>query len=390
VRALALLAVVGLAAGCSSLSDREMLFHAGAFSVMQVPLASGDHDPIGADTVMIDPGTHVVYVAGDQSDRLAVVDGLAAHLVRYAAVRPDGEAGGPPEGLIATPYGGEVFVRLPDYDGVPVMVHIGGEPNHVLTADAVTSTSDMADPLPRRLMVASDEAGFVLLADRGERGGIEFQCLVTDDDPFLICPGAIPAEFPVDLAWSPHQRRVYLLSATDGSSSRLRAFGTAGELWSVEFPGGPVEGRVLVDEADDAIYVIQQSLAAVHRFDLDGGVPDALMAESGPIELVLDRETGWLYVACRDAHSVVALDPVSGERESLRLGASPSSLVIDPDAGYLFVGLREGRDMAVVDLRTHLVSEVDVFGPQHHLAIDPDFRLVYAVLEGESLSRMVY
>jgi DNA-binding beta-propeller fold protein YncE len=390
MRALTALLLVGLTAGCSSLSDREMLFHAGVFSVMQIPLASQESEPIGADKVMVDPGTHVVYVAGDQSDRLAVVDGLAAHLVRHAELRPEGEAGGPPEGLIATPYGGAIFVRLPDFDGVPVMVHIGGEPNHVLAADAVASPSDPGDPLPRRLMIASDEAGFVLLADKGERGGIDFQCLVTDNDPFLICPDSIPGEFPVDMAWSPHQRRVYLLSATDGSSSRLRAYGTAGELWSVQFPGGPVEGRILIDEADDAIHVIQQSLATVHRFDIDGGEPQALMAESGPIEVVQDRETGWLYVACRDAHSVVAIDPISGERESLRLEASPSAMVIDPDAGYLFVGLREGRDMAVIDLRTHLVSSVDVFGPQRHLAVDPDYRLVYAVLEGESLSRMVY
>ena len=386
----ALLILLAVAGGCSTLSDREMLHHAGAFSVIQIPLSNGSQQPIGADSVTVDPGNHVVYVSGSASDKLAMVDGLRAGLVGYAAVRPEGEKGGPPEGLIATPFGGSIFVRLPDFDGVPVMAYIGGEPSYVLAADPASGSSDPADPLPRRLMIASEEAGLVLLADKSHHGGIDFQCLVIDDTPTLICPDSIPGEFPVDMIYSPHDRRVYLLSAPSVDVSVLRAFGPAGELWAHEFPGGPVEGRIVLDEGDGVIYVIQQHIAAVHRFSAEGGEPDVMGVESGPVEIVRDPISGWLYVACRESHSVVALNPATGESTSIVLEESPVALAIDPDAGYLFVALRDGRNMVVVDLPTLIQSEVDVFGPQLDVAVDPGYRLAYVVVEGETVSRMVY
>ncbi len=386
----ALLISLAVICGCSTLSDREMLHHAGAFSVIQIPLTNGEHQPIGAHDVMVDPGNHVVYVSGTASDRLAMVDGGRAGLVGYAAVRPHGEEGGPPEGLITSPFGGSVFVRLPDFDGVPVMKYIGGEPSYVLAADPAGGTPDPADPLPRRLMIASEEAGLVLLADKSHAGGIDFQCLVIDDTPTLICPDTIPGEFPVDMVYAPHDRRVYLLSAPSVDRSVLRAFGPAGELWAQEFPGGPVEGRIVLDEGEGAIYVIQQHIAVVHRFSVDGGEPEVMGVESGPVEILRDPLTGWLYVACRESYSVVALDPATGDAFPIVLDESPIAMDIDPHAGYLFVALRDGREMVVVDLPTLSQSRVDVFGPQLDVAVDPRYRRAFVVIEGESLSRMVY
>jgi len=387
---LTLLVTLASLGGCSSLSDREMLHHAGAFSVMQIPLSNGEHQPIGANAVMVDPGNHVVYVSGDASDELAMVDGGRAGLVGYAAVRPHGVKGGPPERLIAPPFGGAVFVSLPDFDGVPVMVYIGGEPSYVLAADPAGGTSDPDDTLPQRLMIASEEAGLVLLADKNHSGGIDFQCLVIDDTPTLICPDSIPGEFPVEMVYAPHDRRVYLLSAPSVDVSVLRAFGPAGELWSQEFPGGPVEGRIVLDEGEGSIYVIQQHISVVHRFSVDGGEPEVMGVESGPVEIVRDPLTGWLYVACREAYSVVALNPATSESIPIVLDESPIAMDIDPHAGYLFVALREGRDMVVVDLPTLGQSKVDVFGPQLDVAVDTRYRRAFAVIEGESLSRMVY
>ena len=386
-------AILGLAllvGGCSTLSDREMLLRAGAFSVVQIPVLSSNHEPLGASMVTVDPGTHVVYVGGDRSDELAMVDPLVAQLVDYARTRPGDSGGGPPEGMISTPFGGAVFVRLPDYDGVPVMRYIGGEPSYVLAADAVQADDDgSADALPRRLMIASDEAGLVLLADRTWEG-IGFQCLVIDANPTIICPDPIEDEFPVDMVFSPRFSRVFLLSAPNVYSSRLRAFGAFGEEWSVDFPGSASRGQILVDEKRGWIYVIQQDIAAVHRVPREGGEPEALWVEAGPVEMVQDRESGRLYVACRDAHSVVMLDPETGDRESLEMSESPAGLSIDGDAGYLFVAMREGPDMAVVDLAHHYIAEVDVSGPQLDITLDPDYRFVFLVIDGETLSRVVY
>jgi YVTN family beta-propeller protein len=382
---LALLAM----AGCSSLSDRDMLLDAGAFHVVPIPLNNGEHEPIGASLVAVDPASHVVYVAGDELDSLAVVDGLAAHLVQYAAVRPDGERGEPAEGLMPLAAGGAVLVRLPDYDGVPVMVHVGGEPDYVLSAEAGQVGSDEADGLPRRLMIASEEAGIVLLADMTP-WGIDFQCLIIGDHPTLICPQPIDGEFPVDLTYDAHQRTAMLLTATDAYTSRLRVYGASGELRSWTFPGGPVEGQVLVEESDGSIYVLQRHIDAIHRLPADGGDPQPLMVEAGPIEMVQDPTSGKLYVACRDSDSVVVVDPQTGESETIVLPDSPVGLAIDPVAGYLFVGLRESRDLAVVDLPSLLVSAVDVGGPQRDVTVDPAVRLVYAVRNGGVLARMAY
>jgi len=383
------LALVAALAGCSSLSDRGMLLDAGAFHVVPIALNDGEHEPIGASQAAVDPASHVVYVAGADSDALAVVDGLSAHLVQYASVRPEGERGDPAEGLSPLDSGGAVLVRLPDFDGVPVMKHIGGEPDHVLAADAVQVAQETAGGLPRRLMVASEEAGIVLLADMTP-SGIDFQCLLIDSHATVICPPAIEGEFPVDLAYAPHTRTVLLLSATDAYTSVLRVFGTAGELQSWSFPGGPVLGQILVDEADDAIYVLQQHLDSIHRLPMDGGEVQTLLVESGPIEMVQDDETGRLYVACRDSDSVVEVDPETGESTPLVLPDSPTALAIDHEAGYLFVALRESREMAVIDLPTGLISPVDVGGPQRDIAADAGVRLVYAVREGGVLARMAY
>ncbi len=383
-----LLALVG-AAGCSTLSDRDMLMDAGAFSVVPIQLSVEGHEDIDAEGVVVDPASHVVYVRGAISGDLAVVDGLAAHLVRYASVVPEGELGGSPEGLLTTPGGGRVFVRLPDYDGVPVMVHIGGHPDHVYAADPVHDGEVAAGGLPRRLMTASDEAGFVLLADQ-DADGIEFQCLLIDDAPTVICPDDLPGEFPVDMAYSSHDRVVALLSASSGQASRLRLFGSSGLLAHWEIPGGPVAGTILVDEEASDVFVIQQNLGALYRFPVGGGDADSFVVESGPVAQALDRDTGRVFVACRDSHSVVEVDPDTGESRPILLPAAPASLAIDPAARYLFVALQDGRNVAVVDLDTGAVAEVDVGGPQHAVAVDPDLRLAYALRQGGVLARLLY
>ncbi len=392
VRALAFTLGVCLAApGCSTLSDRDLLHHAGAFSVIPIPLSTLDHEPIGASKVTVDPLNRAVYVVGEDGSDIALVDGRSAHLVGYASVRPLGERGGPPEGLIASPGGNEIFVRLPDFDGVPVMVHIGEEPSHVIHAEPVQVSEAAAEGLSRRLMSVSDKAGLLLLADMAPNGATEFQCLKIRNEAQMICPDPLD-ELPVDLVLDAARERVLVLSAPDAYYSRLRAYDASGELWSRTFPGGPVKGRLLVDDGDGSIFVAQQNMGTVIHFGADGEGPSLLPVESGPIALAQDRESGLVYVACRDAHSVVVVDPVEGETYAVPLGESPAAMAIDDRAGYLFVALREGRSMAVIDLYSHQLALVDVTGPQLDVAVDPggDGGYAYAVVEGEILARMAY
>jgi DNA-binding beta-propeller fold protein YncE len=379
---LALLAVLA-GSGCSSLSDRDLLHHAGAFSVIPIQLSTLDHEPIQASKVTVDPINRAVYVAGDDSSDIALVDGRSAHLVGYASVRPLGERGGPPEGLIASPGGNEIFVRLPDFDGVPVMVHIGDEPSHVIHGDPVQVSAAAAGELPRRLMSFSVEAGQLLLADMAPDGATEFQCLKIRNDATMICPEPLD-ELPVD--------RVLVLSAPDAYYSRLHAYDASGEVWSRTFPGGPVQGKLLVDEGDGSVYVAQQNMGTLIRFGADGEGPTLLPVESGPVDMVQDHDSGLVYVACRDAHSLVVVDPVAGETYSMPLGESPVAMAIDDQAGYLFVALREGRSMAVIDLYRHELAHVDVTGPQLDVAVDPgvDGGYAYAVVDGEILARIAY
>ncbi len=388
----ALAAAAGLAlAGCSTLSDRDLLHHAGAFSVIPIQLSTLDHEPIGASKVTVDPGNRAVYVVGDDASDIALVDGRSAHLVGYAAVRPVGERGGPPEGLITSPVGNEIFVRLPDFDGVPVMVHIGDEPNHVFHADPVQVSATAAGELPRRLMSVSREAGLLLLADMAPDGATEFQCLRIRDGAALICPEPL-AELPVDMAYDRAQDRIVVLSAPDAFYSRLHVFDGEGEVWSQTFPGGPVRGKVLVDERSGSVFVAQQNMGTVIHFGPDGEGPMLLPVESGPVDMVQDRTTGLVYVACRDAHSVVVVDAETGETWSIPLGESPVALAVDDNAGYLFVALREGRALGVIDLYGHQLAMVDVGGPQRDVTVDPgvDGGFAYAVIEGEILARMAY
>ena len=375
--------------GCSTLSDREMLHHAGAFSVLEISLELDGEDPLGADSLVVEPASHLVYVSGARSDKLAIVDGTAAGLFEYARVRPAGEQGGPPEGLVTTPFGGSVFVSLPDFDGVPVMRYIGLEPSYILSADAVDADKVPDDVLPRRLVVASDEDEIVLLADK-TWDGIGFQCLSIGSQPAAICPDPIVGEFPVDMVYSPHFEWLFLLSAPSTSTSRLRAFSRAGRVWTVEFTGGAARGQILVDEHRGWVYVIQQDGSQVHRIPVDGGAAESLSAASGPVEMVQARESGWLYIACRDAHRVVALQPESGERRSYRVDGSPSGIAVDEDAGYLFVALRDGPDLSVIDIESEVSSVVDVFGPQSDITVDWSQRHVFVVIDGEAVSRMVY
>jgi len=375
--------------GCSTLSDREMLHHAGAFSVIEISLEMDDEETLGADALVVDPATHLVYVSGDQSDKLAIVDGIGASLFEYARLRPEGEQGGPPEGLVTTPFGGSVFVALPDFDGVPVMRYIGLEPSYVLSADAVDADKVPDDVLPRRLVVASDEDELVLLADK-TWDGIGFQCLSIGSQPAAICPDPIASEFPVDMVYSPHFERLFMLSAPSTTTSRLRAFDRAGRLFTVEFTGGAARGQILVDERRGWVYVIQQDVSQVHRIPVDGGSAEALPVEAGPVEIVQARESGWLYVACRDAHRLVGLQPESGERVSYRLEGSPSGLALDEPAGYLFVALRDRPDLTVLDLESEIASVVDVFGPQGDIVVDRAERHAYVVIDGEAVSRMAY
>ncbi|MDP7113766.1 MAG: hypothetical protein QGH45_17490, partial [Myxococcota bacterium] len=318
---LALLAVLA-GSGCSSLSDRDLLHHAGAFSVIPIQLSTLDHEPIQASKVTVDPINRAVYVAGDDSSDIALVDGRSAHLVGYASVRPLGERGGPPEGLIASPGGNEIFVRLPDFDGVPVMVHIGDEPSHVIHGDPVQVSAAAAGELPRRLMSFSVEAGQLLLADMAPDGATEFQCLKIRNDATMICPEPLD-ELPVDLVLDAARDRVLVLSAPDAYYSRLHAYDASGEVWSRTFPGGPVQGKLLVDEGDGSVYVAQQNMGTLIRFGADGEGPTLLPVESGPVDMVQDHDSGLVYVACRDAHSLVVVDPVAGETYSMPLGESP-------------------------------------------------------------------
>lgn len=388
--ALALFAALA-GSGCSSLSDRDLLHHAGAFSVIPIQLSTVDHEPIRASKVTVDPINRAVYVAGDDSSDIALVDGRSAHLVGYASVRPLGERGGPPEGLIASPGGNEVFVRLPDFDGVPVMVHIGDEPSHVIHGDPVQVSAAAAGELPRRLMSVSVEAGQLLLADMAPDGATEFQCLKIRNEARMICPEPL-GELPVDLVLDAARERVLVLSAPDAYYSRLHAYDASGELWSRTFPGGPVQGKLLVDEGDGSIYVAQQNMGTLIRFGADGQGPTLLPVESGPVDMVQDHDSGLVYVACRDSHSVVVVDPLAGESYSMPLGESPVAMAIDDQAGYLFVALREGRAMAVIDLYRHELAHVDVTGPQLDVAVDPgvDGGYAYAVVDGEILARMAY
>ncbi len=389
--ALVTAAMVAGSIGCSTLSDRELLHHAGAFSVIPIQLSTLDHEPIGAAKVTVDPGNRAVYVAGSDSGDIALVDGRSAHLVGYASVRPVGERGGPPEGLIASPAGHEIFVRLPDFDGVPVMVHIGDEPSHVIHADPVQVSAAAAGELPRRLMGVSDEAGLLLLADMAPDGATEFQCLRIRNDATLICPEPLN-ELPVDLAIDARRDRVLVLAAPDAYYTSLHSVDEAGEVWSRIFPGGPVKGELLVDESDGSVYVAQQNMGTVIHFGAAGEGPSLLPVESGPVDLVQDRQSGLVYVACRDAHSVVVVDAEAGETWSIPLGESPVAMAIDDDAGYLFVALREGRAMAVIDLFSHRLAHVDVGGPQLDVAVDPgvDGGFAYAVVAGEILARVAY
>jgi len=375
--------------GCSTLSDREMLHHAGAFSVLEISLEMDDEELLGASELVVDPGTHIVYVSGERSDKLAIVNGLAATLCEYARLRPEGEEGGPPEMLVTTPFGGSVFVGLPDFDGVPVMRDINLEPSYVLSADPVEADEVPDDVLPRRLVVASAEDEIVLLADK-TWDGIGFQCLSIGSQPAAICPDPIRGEFPVDMVYSPHYEWLFLLSAPSTSTSRLRAFDRTGRLWTVEFPGGAARGQILVDERRGWVYVIQQDVSVVHRVPVDGGAFETLSAEAGPVQMVQGRDSGWLYVACRDAHRVVALQPETGERLSFRLEGSPSGIALDEPAGYLFVALRDRPDLTVIDLASEVASLVDVFGPQSDIALDRAHRHAYVVIDGEAVSRMVY
>lgn len=375
--------------GCSTLSDRNLMLDSGAFGVVPIQLSSDDYVDISATDVTVDPATHVVYAHGQQSDLLAVVDGLSAHLVRYASVRPDGETGSAPEGLQTTTNGGAVFVRLPDYDGVPVMVHIGGEPNHVLPGDAVRISEDAANGMPRRLMAIGEESGLFLLADMCDEG-IAFQCLSTGSTDLVICPEPLKGEYPLAMEFSPHSKRVFLLTATTASTSALHVYGSNGELWRREFPGGPVPAQLLIDEFDGAAYVIQESAGALWRFPADGSDPDVFTVESGPVAAVLDAQAGMVYVGCRDSASVVAVDTVTGQTEALLLPASPIAMAIDPDSSYVFAALSDGRSMAVIDTRVPAVSLVDVGGPQLSVDIDEDYGLAYVLRSGGVLARMSY
>jgi len=367
------------------------MLDSGAFGVVPIQLNSDEYEDIAATDVTVDPNTHVVYAHSQESDLLAVVDGLTAHLVRYASVRPDGETGTAPEGLLTTNNGGKVYVRLPDYDGVPVMVHIGGEPNHVVPGDAGRVSAADAGGLPRRLLAVGEESGLFLLADRSDTG-VDFQCLSTGSTDLVICPDSIGGgEFPLAMEFSPHSKRVYLLTAPDSNTTALRVYGTGGELWRREFPGGAVRSQLWVDEMDGAAYVIQKSKSVLWRFPADGSDPDIYTVDSGPTTAVMDPNTGLVYVGCQESATVTVVDTVTGLTERLELVASPVEMAIDVDAGYVFIALETGLSMAIID--THVPDEVSMLavgGPQLAVAIDEEYGLAYVLRTGGVLERMAY
>jgi DNA-binding beta-propeller fold protein YncE len=97
-----------------------------------------------------------------------------------------------------------------------------------------------------------------------------------------------------------------------------------------------------------------------------------------PVDLAIDRSTGFVFVSARNESSVLVMDASGRRLSTIAMPVAPGDLRVDSDLGLAYVVLPERQALGVIDTRAgRLLRTIDGMPQVTSLALDPLRHMLY-------------
>jgi DNA-binding beta-propeller fold protein YncE len=150
---------------------------------------------------------------------------------------------------------------------------------------------------------------------------------------------------------------------------------TAGSTTIGGVPAGidvnPRDGRVFIADGSGVVWTTDPQNPA--RFNRPVNLGRL------PVDLAIDRNTGYVFISARNESSVVVMDGSGRRLSSIAMPVAPGDLQVDSDLGLVYVVLPERQALGVIDGRAgRLLRTIEGLPQVTSLAMDPVRHMLYA------------
>ncbi len=126
----------------------------------------------------------------------------------------------------------------------------------------------------------------------------------------------------------------------------------------------PSNGRVFIADGSGVVWANDPSRPTAFNRPINLG--------NLPVDLAVDTNTGYVFVAARNESAVVVLDASGRRLTSIPMPVAPGDLQVDSDLGLVCVALPESQSIGVIDGRAgRLLRTIDGLPQITSLALDP-------------------
>ncbi|HEY0581134.1 MAG TPA: hypothetical protein VGE94_03070, partial [Chloroflexota bacterium] len=133
----------------------------------------------------------------------------------------------------------------------------------------------------------------------------------------------------------------------------------------------PNDGRVFIADGSGVLWATDPSRPAVFNRPITLG--------NLPVDLAVDRTTGYVFVSARNESAVLVLDGGGRRLTSIPMPVAPGDLQVDSQLGLVFVVLPERQALGVIDGRAgRLLRTINNLPQITSLALDSERHVLYA------------
>jgi YVTN family beta-propeller protein len=295
-------------------------------------------------SVAVDPGSRMIYTAGERSNTVSLIDADARAVTTNIPVgdRPYAIAVDPGSRTVytANQRGDNVSVIDLDTRAVTATIPVGARPCAVAV-----------DPTTRTVYVGNRSDATLSMIDADT-------CAITGS---IAVPLSASSMLEMTIALDPASRTVYVAAASDYS------------VWAFD--------------CDTGAKIRQWTLASPPPIDPNNPPDpmDALLCKpvgGAPMALATDPDNHAVYVALAN-QTLLVIDPSSSHSfggTSILVGRSPQAIAVDPDIRAVYVANRDDNTVSVIDSVTRVVTATIPVGQgPRALAVDPATHCVYTV-----------
>lgn len=266
------------------------------------------------------------FVTDEAGNSVLIFDRLTGSTVKVIPV------GNSPRGIVISPDGTKVYVANSGSDSISVLETITNEVTDTIFLGLGVGPEGLAITPDGRIMISANK--------------VSNNISLIKLDTYRIIKHISVGLSPSRVAVSPWGDRAFV---TNSRSDDLMIIDLMAKRVVSSIPTRPKPVGVKSSPSGDEIFVLCQDSDILQVVDSE--VVSSLPTNKGPIDMVLDRRRGRIYVANAKSNDVcILIESMNMKEATIPVGKSPNALALDDTRRLLYVVNQGDGTVSIIDL----------------------------------------